>query len=151
VIAVQGEWIAELERRLGQDSSRPPLSDALWDKKRSVRGRSGRKPGMQPGVPSNRSAAGDVSHRWPGTRGETTSTMVACSPSTRVCWSVGLRSSERSRAGGLRYLACCRPKSSYLSQWRGNVSRAREKSGELNVPMIQTLSAQPEQWPLTCL
>jgi transposase len=60
VIAEQGERIAELERRLGQDSSnssRPPSSDAPWEKKpakkRSSRGRSGRKPGKQPGVSSS--------------------------------------------------------------------------------------------------
>jgi transposase len=48
--------IAELERRVGADSSnssRPPSSDAPWDKKpakkRSSRGTSGRKPGKQPG------------------------------------------------------------------------------------------------------
>jgi transposase len=52
VVAAQAERIAELERQLGQDSStssRPPSSDAPWDKKpakkRSSRGRSGRKPG----------------------------------------------------------------------------------------------------------
>ncbi|MGB3438973.1 MAG: DUF6444 domain-containing protein, partial [Actinophytocola sp.] len=60
VIAEQGERIAELERRLGRDStnsSRPPSSDALWDKKaakrRSSRSRSGRKPGKQPGASSS--------------------------------------------------------------------------------------------------
>jgi len=59
VIAAQGERIAELERRLGRDSStssRPPSSDAPWDKKpakkRSSRSRSGRKPGKQPGSAS---------------------------------------------------------------------------------------------------
>ncbi len=56
VIAEQADRIAELERRLGRDSStssRPPSSDAPWDKqpakKRSSRSRSGRKPGKQPG------------------------------------------------------------------------------------------------------
>jgi uncharacterized protein DUF6444 len=56
VIDAQGERIAELERRLGQDSSnssRPPSSDAPWDKqpakKRSSRSRSGRRPGKQSG------------------------------------------------------------------------------------------------------
>jgi len=51
--------IAELERQLGADSansSRPPSSDAPWAKKpaktRSLRTRSGRKPGKQPGAPS---------------------------------------------------------------------------------------------------
>src|SRR5690242_11137376 len=60
VIAVQGERIAELERRLGQDSSnssRPPSSDAPWEKKsaakRSSRSWSGRKPGKQPGASSS--------------------------------------------------------------------------------------------------
>jgi len=57
VIAVQVDRIAELERRLGLDSSnssRPPSSDAPWDKtrakKRSSRTRSGRNPGKQPGA-----------------------------------------------------------------------------------------------------
>jgi transposase len=52
------ERVAELERRLGADSSnssRPPSSDAPWAKKparkRSSRTRSGRKPGKQPGAP----------------------------------------------------------------------------------------------------
>jgi transposase len=60
VIAEQGERIAELERRLGQDSSnssRPPSSDAPWEKKaakkRSSRSRSGRNPGKQPGASSS--------------------------------------------------------------------------------------------------
>ncbi|MFN2497320.1 MAG: IS3 family transposase [Pseudonocardiaceae bacterium] len=59
VIAAQGEWIAELERRLAADSSnssRPPSSDPPWDKKparkRSARRRSDRKPGKQPGSAS---------------------------------------------------------------------------------------------------
>jgi transposase len=59
VIAKQADRIAELQRRLGQSSStssRPPSSDAPWDKKparkRSSRSRSGRKPGKQPGSPS---------------------------------------------------------------------------------------------------
>jgi transposase len=52
--------VAELERRLGEDSSnssRPPSSDAPWAKKparkRSSRVRSGRKPGKQPGAASS--------------------------------------------------------------------------------------------------
>ena len=59
VVAVQADRIAELERRLGADSSnssRPPSSDALGDKtrvkRRSSRTRSGRNPGKQPGVVS---------------------------------------------------------------------------------------------------
>jgi len=65
VIAAQAELIekltariAELERRLGADSSnssRPPSSDSPYTKKvaktRSSRQRSGRKPGKQPGDP----------------------------------------------------------------------------------------------------
>ena len=65
VIAAQAELIekltarvAELERRLRADSSnssRPPSSDSPYTKKvaktRSSRGRSGRKPGKQPGDP----------------------------------------------------------------------------------------------------
>ena len=50
--------VAELERRLGADSSnssRPPSSDSPYTKKvakaRSSRQRSGRKPGKQPGDP----------------------------------------------------------------------------------------------------
>lgn len=59
IIAGQADRIAELERRLGADSSnssRSPSSDAPWDKpratKRSSRGRSGRRPGKQPGAAS---------------------------------------------------------------------------------------------------
>jgi transposase len=59
VVAVQAERIAQLERQLAADStnsSRPPSSDAPWEKKpakkRSARGRSGRKPGKQPGASS---------------------------------------------------------------------------------------------------
>lgn len=66
VVAVQAERIAELERRLSADSSnssRPPSSDAPWEKparKHSSRGRSGRKPGKQAGAASSsRSLVGD--------------------------------------------------------------------------------------------
>ena len=59
VIAEQADRIAELERRLGKNSStssRPPSADAPWDKqpakKRSSRSRSGRKPGKQLGSAS---------------------------------------------------------------------------------------------------
>jgi len=59
LVAAQAERIAELERRLAADSSnssRPPSSDAPWEKKpapkRSGRGRSGRRPGKQPGAGS---------------------------------------------------------------------------------------------------
>jgi transposase len=59
VVAAQAERITELERRLSADSSnssQPPSSDAPWEKKpakkRSSRGRSGRKPGKQPGASS---------------------------------------------------------------------------------------------------
>jgi transposase len=51
--------VAELKRRLGEDSSnssRPPSSDSPWDKparKRSSRVRSGRGPGKQPGASSS--------------------------------------------------------------------------------------------------
>src|SRR6266536_518415 len=63
--------IAELERRLGQDSSnssRPSSSDAPWAKqpakKRSSRVRSGRKPGKQPGAASSsRSLVDDPDER----------------------------------------------------------------------------------------
>lgn len=72
VIAGQSERIAELERRLGKDSSnssRPPSSDAPWAKqpakKRSSRVRSGRKPGKQPGSASySRSLVDDPDERW---------------------------------------------------------------------------------------
>jgi transposase len=60
VVTTQAEEIAELKRRLSadsSDSSRPPSSDAPWAKQpakpRSGRGRSGRKPGKQPGSGSN--------------------------------------------------------------------------------------------------
>jgi transposase len=59
-VAVLGERVARLERQTGRDSStssKPPSSDSPYTKKprkpkdRSLRGRSGRKPGKQPGEP----------------------------------------------------------------------------------------------------
>jgi transposase len=69
VIAVQGERIAELERRLVKDSSRPSSSDAPWvkqpAKKRSSRVGSGRRPGKQPGSASfSRGLIDDPDQRW---------------------------------------------------------------------------------------
>ncbi|MGH3407969.1 MAG: IS66 family transposase [Streptosporangiaceae bacterium] len=58
-LAVLAEQIEDLRRRLGKDSStssKPPSSDSPYKKKprdRSLRGRSGRKPGRQPGAPSS--------------------------------------------------------------------------------------------------
>src|SRR6266496_6076357 len=71
-IEVLTERVAELERQLASDSSnssRPPSSDAPWDKrsakKRSSRTRSGRKPGKQPGsASSSRSLVDDPDARW---------------------------------------------------------------------------------------
>jgi transposase len=60
IVREQADEIAGLKRRLGADSSnssRPPSSDAPWAKqpakRRFARGRSGRKPGKQPGSGSN--------------------------------------------------------------------------------------------------
>src|SRR6266545_62175 len=59
-VVVLGDQVAQLERRVGRDSSnssKPPSSDSPYTKKprkardRSLRGRSGRKPGKQPGAP----------------------------------------------------------------------------------------------------
>src|SRR6266496_3420801 len=56
-IAGQADRIAQLERRLGRDSSsssKPPSSDSPYTKKstdRSLREKTGRKPGKQPGAP----------------------------------------------------------------------------------------------------
>lgn len=52
------EPVADLERRLGKDSpsSKPPSSDSPYTKKpgdRSLRSRSGRRPGKQPGAQSS--------------------------------------------------------------------------------------------------
>ena len=58
-LAVLAEQIEELRRQLGKDSStssKPPCSDNPYKKKprdRSLRGRSGRKPGKQPGAKSS--------------------------------------------------------------------------------------------------
>jgi transposase len=59
-VVVLGDQVAQLERRVGRDSSnssKPPSSDSPYTKKprkardRSLRGRSGRRPGKQPGAP----------------------------------------------------------------------------------------------------
>ncbi|MGB3439118.1 MAG: IS66 family transposase [Actinophytocola sp.] len=71
MIEVLTQRVAELEHRLGQDSSnssRPPSSDAPWAKlpakKRSGRTRSGRRLGKQPGsASSSRSLVGDPDER----------------------------------------------------------------------------------------
>ncbi len=70
LVREQTDEIAELKRRLGADSSnssRPPSSDGPWDKpakKRSLRTRSGRKPGKQPGASSaSRSLIDDPDER----------------------------------------------------------------------------------------
>jgi transposase len=58
-IEVLAAQVAELQRRLGKDSgssSKPPSSDSPYTKKpkdRSLRGRSGRRPGRQPGAESS--------------------------------------------------------------------------------------------------
>ena len=58
-IAALAAQVGELRRRLDKDSStssKPPSSDSPYTKKpqdRSLRGRSGRKPGKQPGAPSS--------------------------------------------------------------------------------------------------
>ena len=58
-IAALAAKVADLERRLGKDSGtslKPPSSDSPYEKKpkdRSLRGRSGRKPGRQPGAESS--------------------------------------------------------------------------------------------------
>jgi len=58
-LAALAARVEELERRLGKDSStssKPPSSDSPYKKKsrdRSLRGRSGRGPGKQPGAPSS--------------------------------------------------------------------------------------------------
>ena len=58
-LAVLAEQIEDLRRRLGRDSStssKPPSSDNPYTKKpagRSLRPRSGRNPGKQPGTPSS--------------------------------------------------------------------------------------------------
>src|SRR6266540_4177712 len=60
-MVVLGERVAQLEGQAGRDSSnssKPPSSDSPYTKKprkptdRSLRGRSGRRPGKQPGAPS---------------------------------------------------------------------------------------------------
>jgi transposase len=72
MVAALAERVVELERERAADSSnssRPPSADAPWSKqpakKRSSRGRSGRKPGKQPGSASfSRSLVDDPDARW---------------------------------------------------------------------------------------
>ncbi|MDQ3886186.1 MAG: DUF6444 domain-containing protein [Actinomycetota bacterium] len=71
VVAEQADQIAELTRRLSGDSSnssRPPSSNASWEKKpatkRSSRTRSGRQPGKQPGASSSSRSVVEDPDRW---------------------------------------------------------------------------------------
>ncbi len=84
-IAVLAARVEELERRLGKDSSnssKPPSSDSPYTKKprdRSLRGRSGRRRGKQPGARSS-------TLRQSADPDET----VACGPAACGCCGAGL-------------------------------------------------------------
>jgi transposase len=84
-VAALVERVGELERRLGKDSSnssKPPSSDSPYAKKsrdRSLRGRSGRRPGKQPGAQSS-------TLEQSGRPGET----VVCGPQVCSCCGGGL-------------------------------------------------------------
>jgi transposase len=88
-LAVLVARIGELERSLGKDSStssKPPSSDSPYTKKsrdRSLRGRSGRAPGKQPGAPSS-------TLRQSADPGET----VECVPVACGCCGAGLAGAE---------------------------------------------------------
>jgi len=72
VVAVQADRIAELQRRLGADSSnssRPPSSDPPWDKTRAKK-RSSRTPvGAQPGQAARGGRVVAVAGRGSGSGG----------------------------------------------------------------------------------
>src|SRR5712691_4977067 len=88
-LAVLAARVEELERRLGKDSStssKPPSSDSPYKKKsrdRSLRGRSGRAPGKQPGAPSS-------TLKQSADPGET----VECVPAACGCCGVDLADAE---------------------------------------------------------
>ncbi len=84
-VAALAARVEELQRLLGKDSStssKPPSSDSPYKKKpkdRSLRGRSGRKPGRQPGAQSS-------TLKQSGDPGET----VECGPAACGCCGYGL-------------------------------------------------------------
>ena len=84
-VAVLVERVEELERRLGKDSSnssKPPSSDSPYQKKsrdRSLRGRSGRRPGKQPGAASSTLEQSDRPDRT-----------LVCGPAACSCCGAGL-------------------------------------------------------------
>ena len=88
-LAVLVARVGELERRLGKDSStssKPPSSDSPYKKKsrdRSLRGRSGRSPGKQPGAQSS-------TLRQSADPGET----VECGPAACGCCGADLTGAE---------------------------------------------------------
>ena len=88
-IAVLAERLAEVERRLGKDSSnssKPPSSDSPYTKKprdRSLRGRSGRAPGKQPGAGSSTLQQSADPDKW-----------VECGPAACRCCGGGLDQAE---------------------------------------------------------
>ncbi len=91
-LAVLAARVEDLERRLGKDSStssKPPSSDNPYKKKskdRSLRGRSGRRPGKQPGAQSSTlRQSGD-----PGQR-------VECAPAACGCCGADLEDAAVAR------------------------------------------------------
>jgi transposase len=88
-VAVLVGRVEELERRLGKDSSnssKPPSSDSPHTKKsrdRSLRGRSGRRPGKQPGAKSSTLKQSDHPDDT-----------VVCGPAACSCCGTGLDEAE---------------------------------------------------------
>ena len=102
-IAALAAKVADLERCLAKDSgtsSKPPSSDSPYTKKpkdRSLRGRSGRKPGKQPGAESSTlEQSGHPDHT------------VECGPAACGCCGTGL--SDAPGRGRCRNGRCSRPR-----------------------------------------
>src|ERR1019366_8643787 len=99
-LAALAARVEELERRLAKDSStssKPPSSDSPYKKKtrdRSLRGRSGRSPGRQPGAQSS-------ALKQSADPGET----VICGPEACGCCGAGLGAPPAGGEGSARFRA----------------------------------------------
>jgi hypothetical protein len=126
-LAALAARVEELERRLARDSSassKPPSSDNPYKKKpknRSLRRRSGRAPGRQPGAPSS-------TLKQSADPGET----VECAPAACRCCGADLADAEVTGMQKLQMLEAAPPPPPTVTEYLVQ-ARARGNCGEVTV------------------